>query len=120
MSTPREAVSLRAATADDDDFLLELYQSSRGDDLRGLDWSESRISQFLKIQYEAQCALDESEHAQATNEVILHAGEAVGRLLVEVNRDEIRCVDLALLPAHRNQGLGAVIVRRLQQQASVS
>lgn len=120
MNTRNDEVTLRAATPDDEPFLVRLYQSSRGDDLRGLGWEEPRIEEFLAMQYEAQRALDQNEHGQATNEIILKSGEPAGRLLIDVNQSEIRCVDLALLPEYRNRGLGAMVMRRLQDQAAAS
>jgi len=112
-----ESISLRAATTEDDEFLLELYKSSRGDDLRELGWDEHRISEFLDMQYEAQQRLNETEFQQAVDQIILLEGKPVGRLLVERHDQQIRCVDLALLPAYRNRGLGAFLVRQLQDEA---
>lgn len=120
MTTVTHEISLRPATSDDELFLLKLYQSSRGDDLRGLGWDEEQIQEFLAMQYEAQRALDEQEHHQATNDIILKSGEPAGRMLVEINEHEIRCVDLALLPEYRNRGLGVMIMRRLQAEATAS
>jgi GNAT superfamily N-acetyltransferase len=110
-------ISLRPATAGDETILLEIYKSSRGDDLRGLGWTEDRISEFLGMQYEAQKHFFESEYQRATDEVILCEGQPAGRLIVERREHEIRCIDLALLPEHRNGGIGAFLIRRLQNEA---
>ena len=111
------SISLRAATNEDNAFLLEVYKSSRGDDLRELDWDEKRISEFLDMQYEAQQRLNETEFQNAVDQIILLEGKPVGRLLVERRDQQIRCVDLALLPAYRNRGLGAFLVRQLQDES---
>src|SRR5438552_804267 len=60
-----ESISVRPVTADDEAILLEIYKSSRGDDLRGLGWAEDRISEFLGMQYEAQQNFYESEYERA-------------------------------------------------------
>jgi GNAT superfamily N-acetyltransferase len=39
-------------------------------------------------------------------------------LLVDSRENEIRCVDLALLPEFRNRGLGTLLLRRLQREAA--
>lgn len=114
------APTLRPVTADDAAFLLEVYKSSRGADLRELGWDEARIDEFLQMQYEAHRAFDDNDYAQATDRVILLSGECAGRLLVDSRETEIRCVDLALLPEFRNQGLGTLLVRRLQQDAAAA
>ncbi|PYS38866.1 MAG: GNAT family N-acetyltransferase [Acidobacteria bacterium] len=117
MSDLDESISLRAATTEDDEFLLELYKSSRGDDLRELGWDEHRTSEFLDMQYEAQQRFNRDEYPQAVDQIVLLEGKPVGRWLVERREQEIRGVDLALLPADRNRGLGSFLIRRLQDEA---
>ena len=112
-----ESISVRPVTADDEEILLEIYKSSRGDDLRGLGWAEDRISEFLGMQYEAQQNFLESEYKRATDEMVLWQGEPAGRLIVERREHEIRCVDVALLPEHRNSGIGAFLIQKLQDEA---
>ena len=50
-------------------------------------------------------------------QIVLLEGKPVGRWLVERREQEIRGVDLALLPADRNRGLGSFLIRRLQDEA---
>ena len=63
MKIADESITLRPVTETDEDFLIELYKSSRGDDLRGLGWDEDRISEFLEMQYVAQRNL-QGDHEQ--------------------------------------------------------
>ena len=112
-----DSFSLRSVTDADKDFLFELYQSSRGDDLRGLGWDEDRISEFLSMQHEAQQVFYQTDYQQAVDEIILIEGEPAGRLIVERREYEIRCVDLALLPGHRGAGVGTFLIQRLQEEA---
>src|SRR5947209_6101543 len=98
-----ESITLRPVSATDEGFLIELYKSSRGDDLRGLGWDEDRISEFLEMQYEAQRNLeDDREHR--SDQLALVNGKPIGRLSTAARAGEIRCLDLALLPDYRNQG----------------
>lgn len=115
--TGANSISLRPVANDDATFLLELYKSSRGDDLRGLGWEEDRINEFLGMQYEAQQRFQASEFKRPTDQIILRAGLPAGRLIYESREHEIRCVDIALLPAHRNSGIGGQMVRDLQTEA---
>ena len=112
-----KSITVRPVTPDDQELLLSIYKSSRGDDLRGLDWNEDRISEFLGMQYEAQQHFHQSEYKRADDEIILLAGEPAGRLIVERREYEIRCIDVALLPEHRNNGIGAFLIRKLQEEA---
>jgi len=112
-----ESISVRPVTVDDEEILLEIYKSSRGDDLRGLGWAEDRISEFLGMQYEAQQNFYESEYKRATDEIVLWKGEPAGRLIVERREHEIRCIDVALLPEHRNRSIGSFLIQKLQDEA---
>ena len=112
-----DSISLRPATAEDAELLLEVYKSSRGDDLRELGWEEDRIGEFLEMQYEAQRRLDESGYQRADDQIVLCKGKRAGRLMVERRDWEIRCIEVALLPAHRNAGVGTFLVRQLQAEA---
>jgi GNAT superfamily N-acetyltransferase len=111
------SITVRPVTPDDEELLLKIYQSSRGDDLRGLGWDEDRISEFLGMQYEAQQHFHQNEYKRANDEIILLAGEPAGRLIVERREYEIRCIDVALLPERRNSGIGAFLIRKLQDEA---
>ncbi len=112
-----QMITFRAVAPEDEEFLLKLYKSSRGDDLRGLGWSEDRISEFLEMQYEAQQRLHENDYHNATDEIVLLDGKPVGHLSIERREDEIRCVDIALLPENRRAGIGTLLIRRLQSES---
>jgi GNAT superfamily N-acetyltransferase len=111
------SISLRPVTTDDERFLFEVFRSSRGDDLRELGWDEDRIGQFLDMQFKAQRRLYQSEYPRADDQIVLWEGNSAGRLIVGRRDHEIRCVDVALLPAHQNAGIGAFLIRGLQDEA---
>lgn len=112
-----ESITTRAVGPEDQSFLVELYKSSRGDDLRGLGWEEHRISEFLEMQYEAQQNFYDSDYRDAADELILLEDKPIGRLMIESRPHEIRCIDLGLLPAYRERGLGAGVIQKLQDRA---
>lgn len=119
MSNPDslKSIRLRPVAAEDETFLLKVYKSSRGEDLRELGWSEDRISKFLDMQYEAQQRFFESEYKRASDQIVLREEKLAGRLIVERRDHEIRCIDIALLPEYRNAGIGAFLIRKLQEEA---
>jgi len=116
--TNEGSITLRAAATADEDLFLELYKSSRGDDLRGLAWDEDRISEFLEMQYEAQVKFYVTDFPDASDEAVLWESKPIGRLIVDRRADEIRLVDIALLPDYRNRGFGSQVVRKLQTEAA--
>ena len=115
--TQSDSVNLRPVTAEDGAFLLVLYKSSRGDDLRGLGWDETRISEFLDMQYEAQQRFHANEYKKPLDQIVMRSGKPVGRLTFEPREHEIRCVEVALMPQHRNGGIGTQLISGLQDQA---
>jgi ribosomal protein S18 acetylase RimI-like enzyme len=115
-----ESITLRPATEDDREFLLALYKSSRGDDLRGLDWDEERIGEFLAMQYEAHQNFLTNDHPNIEDQIVLSYGAPVGRLAIEQRSEEIRLVDVSLLPEHRQRGTGTLLIQELQTQAAAA
>ena len=51
--------------------------------------------------------------------MIVRDGEDIGRLYVDHRTHEIRIVDIALLPAHRNQGIGRALVQAVLDEAGL-
>jgi ribosomal protein S18 acetylase RimI-like enzyme len=115
-----ESITLRPATEDDRDFLLALYKSSRGDDLRGLSWEEERINEFLEMQYEAHQIFLANDHPNLQDQIVLVDGASVGHLAVEQRAEEIRLVDVSLVPEHRQRGTGTLLIQELQAQAAAA
>src|ERR1043166_10208033 len=108
MKIADESITLRPVDEGDQEFLLELYKSSRGDDLRGLGWSEDRIVEFLEMQYEAYRNFLEHDHPGVDDQIVLSEGAPVGHLAVEQRLNETRLGDVSLLPASRCQGTGTL------------
>ena len=114
---PEESITLRPATEDDRQFLLALYKSSRGDDLRDLGWEEERIAEFLEMQYQAYQNFLANDHPDIQDQVVLSFGEPVGHLAIEQRPEEIRLVDVSLMPEQRQHGTGTLLIQELQTQA---
>ncbi len=72
---------------------------------------------FLRMQFEAQRVHYGLHFPHADHAVITIDGQPVGRVLVDRSRDEIRLIDIALLPGHRNAGIGSVLIGELLQES---
>lgn len=120
MNNLESSIGLRPATTEDEGFLLAVFKSSRGNDLRELGWDEDRIDEFLGMQFEAQQRLYQNDYQRADDQIVLCEGKPAGRLSVERRDHEIRCVEVALVPAHRNTGIGTLLVRQLQDEAKLA
>lgn len=107
---------LREATAGDEEFLLEVYASTRIEELAGLGWDEQQKQAFIKMQFLAR----ERTYPRVDNRIIVLSGRPVGRILVERNEREILLRDIALLTAYRNSGVGSLLIQDLITEAGAA
>lgn len=98
-------------------FLERVYASTRAEELAQTDWSEAQKATFLSFQFQAQHQHYTTHYHDAQFFVIERAGVAVGRLYLHWRKDELRIVDIALLPEARGQGLGGVLLGNLMTRA---
>ncbi|RYD61261.1 MAG: N-acetyltransferase [Verrucomicrobiaceae bacterium] len=110
-------IALRAIVAGDMDFLAEVYASTRADELAVTGWAEEQKAAFCRMQFDAQHAHYQKHYSGASFQVIERGGTSVGRLYVDRWAQEIRIVDIALMPGSRGQGIGTQLLRELQREA---
>jgi GNAT superfamily N-acetyltransferase len=110
-------ITLRPITADDMDLLLRVYHSTREEELAMvLDWTEEMKAAFVRQQFEAQHVWYRDHYEGAQFDIILVDGAPAGRLYVHRRADEIRLVDITLLPDFRKGGLGTSILHDLMAE----
>ncbi|HSR49375.1 MAG TPA: GNAT family N-acetyltransferase [Acidobacteriota bacterium] len=110
---PAPQISFRPIQDRDLDFLRRLYATTRDYEMKMLDWSRKQKQDFLGQQFEAQHRHYMKHFPQAEFSLILLDGQAAGRLYLDRRPDEIRLVDIALLPKFRNQGVGGRLMERV-------
>ena len=113
-------VELRPVAAEDQEFLLRVYASSREDELSQVEWPPGTKEAFLRSQFEAQRQQYFARFPEAQYEVILIDGRPAGRLWVGRDAEQIRLLDIALLPEAQNRGAGTLLVRGLIEEARAS
>lgn len=113
-------VARRSLSGGDETLLLEIYAGTRQDELAQFGWSEVQASSFIAGQFAAQSAHYARHYPTMTAEIVLVDGEPAGRLLVDRQSDQIRIVDISLLPAFRGQLIGTELIRELQQEAAAA
>lgn len=111
-------ITLRQATPDDDTFQLELYTGTRLDELELIDWNENQKHAFIKMQFNARQLQYSYRYPKAEDNIILQGSQPIGRMLVDRNEKQIALVDIALLPEHRNAGIGTLLVQSLLDEAA--
>lgn len=101
-------------------FLFTLYASTREDELAQVDWSVEQTTAFLQMQFEAQHLYYHEQYPDAEYLVVQQDGIDIGRIYLHRRIDELRLIDIALLPQTRNQGLGANLLMDLLDDAQAS
>jgi ribosomal protein S18 acetylase RimI-like enzyme len=106
-------VRLRSVEPDDGEFLLRVYASSRADEMALVSWNEEQKLAFLRSQFEAQYAQYRERFPDAEYDIILYKGRPAGRLWIARTPEQIRLLDIAILPEFQNQGVGAALLKSL-------
>lgn len=105
---------LREATPEDQPFLLEIYASTRTEELEAAGWDDDQKRVFIMMQFLAR----ERTYPRGDNRVILLDGRAIGRMLVGRRDTEILLTDIALLTEYRNAGIGTHLIKNLMSEAA--
>ena len=113
--------ALRPATAEDYEELVGVYASTRAEELAQVTWwDDAQKLAFCRMQYDSQKAEYDVRYPDAQYDLILLEGRPAGRLWVGRDAEEIRLLDIALLPWAQGQGIGTALVLTLIGEARAS
>jgi GNAT superfamily N-acetyltransferase len=101
-------------TPDDEAFLLEVYTSTRLEELEGIGWDDNQKQAFIRMQFLAR----ERSQPRVDNKIILLNGRPVGRMLVDRTDTPIVLRDIAVLTEYRNAGIGRRLIQELMTEAA--
>jgi GNAT superfamily N-acetyltransferase len=107
---------LREATPADEPFLLEVYASTRIEELEPLGWDDHQKQAFIKMQFLAR----ERTYPHVDSRIILLHGQPVGRMLVDRGEASILLRDIAVLTEYRNAGIGSQLIHDLMMEATAA
>jgi len=111
----------RAAGPGDREFLLQVYGSTRADELAATGWDEATCATFVAMQFDAQQRHYQVQFANADQTLIeWHRDQQstpVGRLWVDRRAEALHILDIALLAPYRGLGLGTECLHRLMAEA---
>ena len=111
------SVTLRPVGPDDHEFLVEVYGSTRAEELALVPWTSEQREVFIRSQFAAQQEHYAKKYPAASHDIIVAGDRQVGRLYVARLDHEIRIVDVTLLPGERNAGLGTYLIKQLLAEA---
>jgi GNAT superfamily N-acetyltransferase len=114
------AVEVHAATPRDRDFLLAVYASTRADEIAVVPWPDPQKAAFVAMQFDAQDRAYRSTYPDGRFLIVTSGNEPVGRLYVARLAEEIRVIDLTLLPDHRGTGIGSTLLAEIIGESEVA
>ncbi len=120
MQTNLCVISVRPEQPKEDEaFLFELYASTRQEELDAWGWPPEMRSAFLTLQFKASQGYH-TAFPDAEFQIVLLDGIDAGRLVVHRSPEELRIVDIVLLPQHRNTGIGSALLQRIFGEAAAT
>ncbi|MFD2368662.1 GNAT family N-acetyltransferase [Brevibacillus sp. GCM10020057] len=103
--------------AEDASFLFELYCTTRADEISAWGLDLVLAEQLMRMQWQAQTHSYQLQFPAMDHRIIYSDNTKAGRMIVDETDRELHLVDLSLLPALRNQGIGTRLLQQLQREA---
>lgn len=113
-----DLVTVRLLSASDESVLFGLYASVRAAELRLEDWEPAARDLMLRSQFEAQKSGYREQFPAAEVHLILRQGSPIGWIIVDRSGRALHGIDIALIAAERGNGIGARVIRTLQEEAA--
>lgn len=113
-------LALRPVTADDRELLVEIYGSTREEELRPVPWPDSQKQYFIEMQFGAQDQHWREAYPEASLDIVVVDGKDAGRLYVNRGARELRIIDIALLPEFRGRGIGTALLEGILEEGQAS
>lgn len=113
-----ERITTRPATPNDHPLLFALFAEEKAAELAPLGLSAEQLQPLLEMQYRGRVfSYSQTATNLADSIVCLSDGTPVGRILIDRRADCIRVMDVAVLAACRNRGIGSRAFQPIQTAA---
>ena len=113
-------LSFRPVEPGDRDFLLLLFAGAREKELENLNWVGAQRQAFLEMQFKAQQAHYQNHFPQREHQIILLNNRPIGMIDISRSVEEIRVLDIILLPENRNSGIGTSLMNSILEESDRS
>jgi RimJ/RimL family protein N-acetyltransferase len=113
-------ITLRPVVAADEPLLLEIYASTRAEEMAMVPWTREQQEEFVRMQFAAQQEQYKKLQPDASHDIIMFKDRPVGRLYVARTEERIEIMDITLLPQDRNSGIGTSLIKALMAEAARS
>jgi ribosomal protein S18 acetylase RimI-like enzyme len=113
-------ITLRPATDADYDFMRQLYESTRAEEMTRFPFNEAQRKVFLDQQFAAQFEHYGIHYPTCERNIVERDGVQVGRFWIDEWRDQIRIVDIALVAECRGSGIGSQLLHQVIDRATAA
>ncbi|HQU84923.1 MAG TPA: GNAT family N-acetyltransferase [Pyrinomonadaceae bacterium] len=117
MNESLEKIGLIPVNDSDSELIEKIYYFTRNDEFAMLGWNEDQLKPFLKMQCDFQNKSYRMHFPDAEFSMILFDDKKVGRMIVDRTENEVRLVDIAILPEFRGNGIGSSLIERLYSES---
>ncbi len=111
-------IQLRPVEEKDTAFIEAVYRSTREAELNLTNWSEYQKSAFINMQSTAQLTDYKTKFPGARFQVIIYNKKDAGRFFTCETEDDIRLLDITILPEFIGKGIGTNLLHRLIQRSN--
>src|SRR4051812_4212662 len=119
MQAKLSVITVRPEETQDEKFLFELYASTRQEELDAWGWPAETRKAFLAMQFKASQARHQV-CGDAEFLIVMLEGSNAGTMIVHRTANAMHLLDIALLPQHRNQGVGSALMQRVFGEAAAT
>ncbi len=115
-----DGIALRPEKPEDETFLIDLYASTRSEELRHVPWSQSQKQRFWSDQFRLQSIHYRAHYPDAEFLIVQERERPIGRLYLCKRDGEIRLMDIALLAGYRGRGIGSELLQKVLDAAAAA
>lgn len=112
----KKNIRFRSSQAKDIPFLQQVYASTRTDIQEAVGWTQEQKNMLIQQQFHAQHSHYQQHYKNASFDLVLFKKRSIGRLYINREQDEIRIIDIALLPDYQNKGIGSFLLKNVLEE----
>lgn len=112
-----QQIRLRPIADGDLEFLFRVYASARAEEKTQLGWPDDQWNAFLHMQFNLQHEQYMRNYVQPSFDIIMLGNQPAGRFYIDRQAQEIRLIDIIVLPEFRRKGIAAQLIGDLLQEA---
>ena len=111
-------IHLRPQRAEDEAFLFALFCATREAEFASI--PQPQRETLLRFQYQAQSRDYAARFPHSEHFIVEFSGQAAGRLLLNREGNEVRVVDIAVVPEMQGQGIASAVLKSLISEAQAT